>query len=197
MISFIKKHWILIALAFVAVMLLGLRVMLPAPGSKQEEGALPTPTPEKGMEVNWEGIEPGKSSVSTVKEKLGVPAREIREKETVTLEYPSHTLVFPNLVVAKDEKVEFIKERYSVSRGKNLFTKLVSEYGEPEMRFYGPRSSVGFDLYVWTKVGVAAVANGEQGQVMEVWYFVPGLSLGEFRTKWAKEYTTEEPKYRF
>lgn len=178
MLSFLKKYFIFILLAFVAASLLLIRLLLKKPAS-----LIPTPS----SVPSWQGIIPGKTTTDELSSQLGQP-QEIADK---TYFYSSTNQFRPNEVVLKDDKVGLVKEK--IIGKEKIFSDFTSKFGEPEAVLYGPDSPAGFYLHLFLKNGLAVLANSEGGTVLEVWYFSP-TTLSEFIAEWGNGYNQSRPR---
>lgn len=178
MLSFLKKYFIFILLAFVVAALLLIKLL-----PKRPTSLIPTPS----ATPSWQGITPGKTTADELRSQLGQP-QEISDK---TYLYPSTNQFRPNEVVLKDDRVSLIKEK--IIGKEKVFSDFTIKFGEPEAVLYGPDSPAGFYLHLFLKNGLAVLANSEGGTVLEVWYFSP-TSLSEFITEWGTGYSQSRPR---
>jgi len=178
MLSFLKKYFIFILLAFVAATLLLIRVL-----SKKPTSLIPMPS----NAPSWQGIIPGKTTTDELRSQLGQP-QEVSDK---TYLYSSTNQFLPNEVVLKNNKVGLIKEK--IIGKEKVFSDFTSKFGESDAVLYGPDSAAGFYLHLFLKNGLAVLANSEGGTVLEVWYFSP-TGLSEFIAEWGAGYSQSRPR---
>lgn len=183
MLLFLKKYWLFSSLAFLAVLLFFIKLIL-APG---QSVTVLTPAP------SWMGIVPGKTTAQELERSLGQADSVTQEDGLKVFGYnpkgggPAHR------VVTEREIVVLIKEQYY---GESKLSNFKSMYGEPDGQFYGPYQSVGAKVFVFAQNGIATVSGVVDGTTLEIWYFRP-TSLDVFLAKWGTGLTTEPKESKF
>lgn len=175
--SVFKKYWFVILLAFVATILIVIKLVF--------TNAPQQPTAPTQGQATWKGITPGKSTVDAVYKSLGEP--KSTSSDGSQLFYLREGGGPPHIVVLQGNTVGFVKEEAIAG---NL-TDIKKKYGEPEGEYFGPNKSVGFKMYIYSKYGFAVNAHSENGRILEIWYFAP-TSLSQFLATWGKDLSTQE-----
>lgn len=173
----IRKYWLLVFLAFLATVLLVIKLFF---GAKPE-----APTTTTVPQATWKGVTPGRSTPADVYKTLGEPKSTADNNSR--LFYLREGGGPPHEVFLQENTVGLIKER---SLAGNL-ADFKKRYGAPEGEFFGPNKGVGYKMYVWAKNGVAVNAHQLDGGIFEVWYFSP-TTLQQFLSTWGKDLTIEE-----
>lgn len=176
MLQFLKKNTLIVLLAFLATILLVLRVFI-----------IPQENPRLLVGMSWKGIVPGETQMSQLKDILGEPESVSQIENQTLFSFTANNGGPPDRIISENDVVGIIKEHYF--EGKNL-ASFVGEYGQPEAEFWGEYKTVGFKTYVFPGKGIALVANQNDGGVIQIWYFKP-TTLGEFLSRWGQELSTE------
>ncbi|HBL52191.1 MAG: hypothetical protein A3D24_00525 [Candidatus Blackburnbacteria bacterium RIFCSPHIGHO2_02_FULL_39_13] len=178
--QFIKKHFVIISLAFVASILVAIKILVPAPTTVS---STPSPIPKA---QSWNGVVPGQTTIQNLPESIGKSEATLNQNGQTTYEVERKGGGPPHEVITQNNTVELVKDRVlsgNISTFKN-------NYGEPEGEYFGEHQSVGFKTYVWAKDGVAVVAHEKEGVIFEVWYFQP-TTLQVFLSTWGKGLSIE------
>lgn len=175
MLQFLKKNALIVLLAFLATILLVLRVFI-APQEK--------PRPPVG--ISWRGIVPGETQELELKSKLGEPENVSKQGSQTVFSFGSETGPAER-IISENNTVGIIKTHYFEGRSLDSF---LEENGKPDGEFWGEYKTVGFKTYVFLKNGIALVANPNSGIVVQVWYFKP-TTMTEFLSRWGQELNTE------
>lgn len=181
MLAFLKKHWFLILLAFIATLVVLAKIFL------TKEKKVEAPPPYNKPLVEWNGVVPGQTNNEQVKEKLGEPETALpAEGDNIKFLYPrqgggpEHEVIFEGATVA------LIKDRVLDGNISSFHKK----YGPPEADFWGEHQKSGFKTYIWASKGVAVIAHSEEGLIYEVWYFQP-MPLQQFLATWGRNLSSE------
>lgn len=183
MLTFIKKYWLFIALASIAVMLFFARYIV-----KPEEILEP-----KGTAPSWNEITPGKTKITEVEQRLGKPSSETRLGSKTLHTFPLEEGGPSHKVTTENEVVKLVKEQYY---GDEKLDNFKQRYGDPQTELYGPYESMGFKVYVFTKNGIALIASTNDGTILEIWYFEP-TSIEEFVKNWGSNLSPQPQNGRF
>jgi len=181
--NFLKKYWLLIFLAFLATVLLIVKILL------KTAQTLPV------GENSWKGITPNISTKNELEKNLGQPINLEKKEEQTILYYPSENEDWPAEIYVsnKNNKVELIKNLNPFSN--ENYQYFINKFGPPNKELFGPHQGAGFSVFVFLDKGVAIVSNPESGIVLEVWYFSP-TTLENFLKFFGKELTLT-PTERF
>lgn len=175
--SFLRKNTLIILLAFLATILVLLKIFV-VPTKKEAPGP-PKPS--------WKGIVPGETQTSQLKDVLGEPEGVSQVENQTVFSFGTDDGGPPDRIISENNIVGIIKEHYFEE--KNL-ASFIEGYGQPEAEFWGEYKTVGFKTYVFPKNGIALIANPNGGVVIQIWYFKP-TTLGEFLSRWGQELSTE------
>ena len=184
--KFIKEHWFLIFLAFLATVLVTLKFLIYI-----------TPIPLQPSSVSqsntWKEIVPQVSTSKDLQKILGQPIDIQKEKDLVVYFYPSETENWPTKIYVSEttQKVTLIK-RFFPSPSET-YQSFISQFGPPDKELFGPHQGAGFSVFVFLKKGVAIVANPNSGMILEIWYFSP-TTLEDFLSSWGKDLTSTPPE---
>jgi len=181
---FFKKYWFLIFLSFLATILAFLKLLLHF-----------TSIPETTKNT-WNNISPGLTTKADLEKIIGKSTPWKQEGDFSIFLYPSENQNWPTEIYfsQKAKKVELIKE-YFPKENKN-YQNFINLYGQPDKELFGPHQGAGFSVFVFLKRGVAIVANPESGLILEVWYFPPNISLGDFIEKFGQN-LQQAPEVKF
>lgn len=140
--------------------------------------------------VDLSKISPGISTKTEVVNLFGRPLKKIKTSDTETLFYNSVTKTRNNQIIVTEDTVVLTKEMVLPGGIKKIsdFTKL---YGIAIYSFFGPDSAGGNKLYVYPDKGIAYLGNAKFDSMEEIWYFSP-TTMGDFKTKWAQDYTEKQ-----
>lgn len=175
MLGFLKKNTLIILLAFLATVLVVLRIFV-----------VPQEGPRSPTGPSWKGIVPGETKEGGLASALGEPESISQDGQQTTLSFESESGP-PDRIVSENNTVGIVKTHYFEGRGLDSF---LEEYGKPDGEFWGEYKTVGFKTYVFLKKGVALVANPNGGAVVQIWYFKP-TTMAEFLSKWGQELSLE------
>jgi hypothetical protein len=154
--------------------------------STRPETSFPLPSSSSSQGEKYQGLIPGVSTFNEVVKFLGDPARTTTDGQTQTVEYKSSLPTQNNLLVFQNQKLALVKEIVTEKDQKNI-SDFVSKFGETKDILYGPGSSSGFNLYVYSEHGLAYLGNLEGQAVFEIWYFPP-TDFSTFKQTYASGY---------
>lgn len=175
MLQFLKKNILIVLLAFLATILLVLKVFI-----------IPQEKPRPPAGISWKGIVPGETQELEVKSKLGEPENTSQQGPQTIFSFGSETGP-ADRIISENNIVGIIKIHYFEEQSLDSF---FAEYGKPDGEFWGEYKTVGFKTYVFLKNGIALVANPNSGIVVQIWYFKP-TTITEFLSRWGQELSTE------
>lgn len=175
-----KKYFLLVLLAFIATILVIVKVLLS--GQTQTPIVIPSPIPSP---LTWNGITPGQTTPSQLKTIPGVE-ESTNESGQTKITIPRSDQGLPHEITMQNNVVGLIKDRV-LSGNLNNF---IQKFGQPDGEYWGDHQEVGFKTYVFVKHGVAVIASKQDTSVFEVWYFQP-TTLSNFLSTWGKGLTTE------
>lgn len=176
MLGILKKNILIVLLAFLATILVVLRVFVAPPEKPQGPPVGPS----------WKGVVPGQTQEPELKNSLGEPENVSRGGTQTIFSFKSASGP-PDRVILENNTVGIIKTHYFEGRSLDSF---LEEYGKPDGEFWGEYNTVGFKTYVFLKNGIALVANPNGGVVVQIWYFKP-TAMVEFLSRWGQELSTE------
>lgn len=179
MLSFFKKNWLLVALAFTAALLISTKFYYTNNQQTLHNQA-----------AAWNGVVPGKTKESGLLQTLGSPKSQEQQDGNTIFNYNSgFGDVIPNKVYTnnKTDTVGLIKEQVWIQED---FSKVISRYGQPDGEYFGPSASMGFKVYVFSQQGLAYVASQKDGFTLEIWHFPP-TSLTNFLSTLGKDLKTQ------
>lgn len=170
--SFLKQYWyvLLLGIAFILLIIANiLRVLTP---------------PESGVNV-WNGVKPGKSKANKLEE-LGAPILTEQKNGDTYYYYKSEFPTVPTeVIVDKNNTVQFIKERISYDP-KHTLNTYTDQLGAPDLElFYTPSRGV-LKAYVFLKHGLVILSHQQDLSVEQRWYFAP-TDKDTFLTAWGEE----------
>lgn len=187
--TFISNYWFFILLSFIVAVLAFITFV----AKKSPEAPSVSPSPaSKTTSPSWQGIKPGETQETELKEKLGQPIKESQEKEQNIIEYPSGYEFYHHKVYTKNQTVALIKEQITYEQNLNLET-YITQYGKPPLIMYEKDLGATYPLNIFPEQGVAAAAHLSSDRVVEVWYFRP-MRENEFLQSIGKELTLSPPK---
>jgi hypothetical protein len=179
MINRIKKYWYLVGLAFLASLLLVIKITL------RVEEEIPD-----ASDNSWKGITPGKTKLVELQNRFEEPIRVDDKNGSKVFYYAPEKEKWATEVQLEqtNDSVQLIK-RYPSSE--ETYQSFIDKYGENHQTFYNQDSSIGIVVLVYLDKGVALVANPNISYVQEVWYFSP-MDLNTFLKTVGKDLTLEK-----
>lgn len=146
------------------------------------------------INLNFKDVIPGKTKVEDLEKILGKPI-DVQKNNTIDeLSYSSNNPNRDNIVQTDDSIVTFIKEIIS-SKNEKSKTDILSNYGNPPHRLYGPNSNAGTNLYVYPDKGIAFLGSDDHNQLEEIWHFSP-TTYENFKKTYATNYSETIKQYQ-
>lgn len=128
-------------------------------------------------------VKPGETSIENLISTYGDPIDNNGKNFTFDTKGESLRIY----ATIEDERLVLLKELIT-TRDRRKLSQVFIEFGDPTLTLYGEESTEGIILYAYPRVGLAVLANPNQGGVVfEVWSFQP-TDLNNFRSRWAPEY---------
>lgn len=179
--KYLKKYWLIIVLAILAVFAIVLKILLP----KQVAP----------LENIWQEIQPGRSDQKQLEKFLGTPLRADETNGEVIYYYPYTEQNWPTKIRVdqQNNKVKFIEAYFPPPE--QDFEYFINKFGNADKVLFGPHAQAGFSVFVYLQRGVAIVANPQSNLVLEAWYFTP-TTLNQF-IQLSGVNLTEEPIIQF
>jgi hypothetical protein len=181
MIRFNKRKILIYFVIFAFVSIIFIIIDKPKKDTVDQVPILTTIVPE------YKNLKLGISTKDDVIKNIGEPLYINRRVNQEILNYESNNPNFNNEILVKDNKVTFIREVVTQEDQKTI-SSITNKYGRPEKVLYGPRSGVGFYLYVYPEKGIAYIGHDKSGILLEIWYFVP-TTYESFIINYARDYS--------
>jgi len=184
-INIIKNKKIFLLVGIIILIVIPLFILFGKNGLKINDNTIKTSTnfdPKK--------IIPGTTKEKDIEKALGKPV----EKSGNILNYQSNNPNSYNTVQVENGKVAFVKEIIT-SKIEKTKKDIVSEYGEPKYKLYGPYSNSGINLYIYPDKGLAFLGGDDFDSIQEIWYFPP-TTFEDFKRTYAKDYSETLKQYQ-
>jgi hypothetical protein len=140
---------------------------------------------------SYNNLTPGKATTEDITKTLGPAINETASGSSKILEYSSKNPNFNNEFNTENGKLKFIKQ--IVTMEENIKIKDInSKYGPYTNILYGPMSTNGFNLYIYSNKGLAYIGHELSGIVLEIWYFPP-TDIKNFQKLYASDYSNSLP----
>lgn len=199
MLNKIKKNKIWLIVILVVLILIPIFILILPVNKNQKEYKIPssaniptvimTPTiPPLQRQQNLEKVVPGQSSEQEVAEILGRQFRKGSSQGYTTLYYPLPPTHRENVIYVSNETVKYIAEEIPVDNA--LYADFVKQSGtQADGKLYDKSySNAGFFWYVFSKKGIAFLANPYQGYTIQVLRFEP-TEYANFLNTTAKQFS--------